>query len=73
MSGDIDVWVTGGLDLALKLAEMYHTDADVIEQHIHLPIFEDSEKTTDVKFHFIPSILRNPIADKNLQNGFHEH
>lgn len=64
------MWGEGGLGAALKLAELYHTKADVIEQHIHLPIFKNTVTLTDVEVHFVPSVLKNPIADRHLQKWF---
>lgn len=62
-SGDIDVWVEGGLDAALQVAEKYGGKPVVSEHHIDLPIFED----TDVETHFTPTYMRCPWHNKKLQ------
>ena len=65
-SGDIDVWIEGGVEAVVKLAKNLGQKADVTEQHVHLGIFE----STEVEAHFIPSMLRNPFANARLQNWF---
>lgn len=65
-SGDIDVWVEGGLSSALKLADAIGFKPMVAEHHIDLPIFED----TAVEAHFTPSYLRCPWNNKRLQAWF---
>lgn len=65
-SGDIDVWIEGGVETVVKLAESLGQKADVTEQHVHLDIFDN----TEVEAHFIPSMLRNPFANARLQNWF---
>lgn len=62
-SGDIDVWVEGGLDAVLQLADKYGVKTVVAEHHVDLPVFD----TTDVEAHFIPSYLRCPWHNKRLQ------
>lgn len=63
-SGDIDIWIKGGLDATLKLTENLGQKADVTEQHVHLDIF----KGTDVEAHYVPTRVMNPIVDKKLQS-----
>ena len=67
-SGDIDVWIYGGLQAALNLLEHYGEEIDVTEQHVHLHLFEE----TDVEAHFRPSYLMNPFANRRLQRWFEE-
>lgn len=67
-SGDIDIWINGGVEVSVKLAESLGQKADVTEQHVHLKIFQDSE----VEAHFTPSILKDPFADRHLQRWFEE-
>lgn len=72
-SGDIDVWIEGGVEATVKLAESLGQKADVTEQHVHLDIFDTSEgpaTATEVEAHFTPSMLRNPFANARLQNWF---
>lgn len=68
-SGDIDVWIEGGVDAIVKLAESLGQKAEVTEQHVHLDLFKD----TDVEAHFIPSMLRTPFANARLQKWFSKH
>lgn len=63
-SGDIDVWIDGGVETVVTLAESLGLKSDVTEQHVHLDIFEN----TEVEVHFIPSMLRCPFANARLQN-----
>lgn len=62
-SGDIDVWVEGGLDAVLQLADKYGVKPVVAEHHVDLPVFD----STDVEAHFTPSYLRCPWHNKRLQ------
>ena len=62
-SGDIDVWIEGGLDAVLRLAEKYGVKPVVAEHHVDLPMFED----TDVEAHFTPTYMRCPWHNKRLQ------
>lgn len=61
-SGDIDVWLQGGLEAALHLAESMGHKPKVAEHHIDLPFFAD----TDVEVHFVPTYLRCPWHNKRL-------
>lgn len=67
-SGDIDVWIDGGVDAVVTLAESMGQKAEVTEQHVHLDVFEE----TEVEAHFTPSMLRNPMANRRLQKLFKE-
>lgn len=67
-SGDIDIWIEGGVEAAVKLAERLGQKAEVTEQHVHLDYFPE----TEVEAHFIPSMLRNPFANRRLQRWFEE-
>ena len=62
-SGDIDVWIEGGLDAVLRLAEKYGVKPVVAEHHVDLPVFED----TEVEAHFTPTYMRCPWHNKRLQ------
>lgn len=64
-SGDIDIYLEGGLDKVLAYARTY---GEVTEQHVHLDYFPE----TEVEAHFIPSMLRHPIANRRLQRWFEE-
>lgn len=67
-SGDIDVWIEGGLDAVLRLAENYGVKPVVAEHHVDLPVFD----TTEVEAHFTPSYLRCPWHNRRLQEWFRE-
>lgn len=67
-SGDIDIWIEGGVEAAVKLAESLGQKAEVTEQHVGLDVFPD----TEVEAHFIPSMLRQPFANIRLQRWFDE-
>lgn len=61
--GDIDIWIEGGLEGTLRLADKLGQKADVTEQHVHLDLFSD----TDVEGHYVPTRVMNPIVDRKLQ------
>lgn len=65
-SGDIDVWVEGGLASVLKIADTIGHKPMVAEHHVDLPIFDN----TVVEAHFTPSYLRCPWNNKHLQSWF---
>lgn len=67
-SGDIDIWIEGGVEATVKLAESLGQKAEVTEQHVGLDVFPD----TEVEAHFIPSMLRQPFANRRLQRWFEE-
>lgn len=65
-SGDIDVWVKGGLDSIKVLSGKLKQKMRVTEQHTDFTFFDDA----DVEVHFIPSMLRNPLTNEHLQKWF---
>ena len=62
-SGDIDVWIEGGVDAVLRLAENFNHKPTVAEHHIDLPVFDD----TEVEVHFTPTYMRCPWHQRRLQ------
>lgn len=62
-SGDIDIWVKGGLNATKDLAKELNQNLKVTEQHACLKFFKDAI----VEVHFIPTMLRNPFANRFLQ------
>lgn len=64
-SGDIDIWIEGGVEAAVKLAERLGQKAEVTEQHVHLDLFPE----TEVEAHFIPSMLRHPFQIEGYSVG----
>lgn len=67
-SGDIDVWVKGGFDSVKTLAKKMNQHVKATEQHVDLSFFKDAE----VEVHFIPTMLRNPFANRCLQKWINE-
>lgn len=65
-SGDIDVYIEGGLEKVLACAEKYGGASGVNELEMHVKVFED----TEVEFHYRPFIMRNPWKNKRLQTFF---
>lgn len=65
-SGDIDIYVEGGLDKVVKYVQETHPTDDINEVEIHYPIFSD----TDVEIHYRPFKTRNPITNKRIQQYF---
>lgn len=70
-SGDIDIWIEGGLNAVLQLAEKYGVKPVVAEHHVGLPLFDDpsaySGTPTDVEAHFTPTYMRCPWHNNRLQ------
>ena len=62
-SGDIDVWIEGGVKAVVGLAQKLGQKTKVTEQHVDFDVFPD----TEVEAHFIPTMLNNrlPIEDCN--------
>lgn len=65
-SGDIDVYLEGGLDKVLTYAKTFGKVEHVNELEMSVPVFED----TEVEFHYRPFIMRNPFKNKRLQAFF---
>lgn len=67
-SGDIDVYLEGGLDKVLAYANTFAPTNEVNELEMHVKIYED----TEVEFHYRPFIMRNPFKNCKLQRFFAE-
>lgn len=65
-SGDIDVYLEGGLDKVLAYARTFGEVAKVNELEMHVDVFPD----TEVEFHYMPFFMRSPIRNKRLQAFF---
>ena len=65
-SGDIDVFLEGGLNKVLAYARTYGGVAKVNELEMSVSIFPD----TEVEFHYRPFIMRNPFKNRRLQKYF---
>lgn len=67
-SGDIDVYLEGGLDKVLAYARTFGNVEHVNELEMSVPVFQN----TEVEFHYRPFIMRNPWKNKRLQRFFKE-
>lgn len=65
-SGDIDVFIEGGLDKVLAYSHSLGKVEKVNELEMCVSIFSD----TEVEFHYRPFILRNPWKNRRLQQFF---
>lgn len=65
-SGDIDVYLEGGLDKVLAYANTFAPTNGVNELEMHVAVFPD----TEVEFHYRPFIMRNPFKNRKLQRFF---
>lgn len=65
-SGDIDVYIEGGLEKVLAYAEKFGGASGVNELEMHVDVFDD----TEVEFHYRPFIMRNPWKNRKLQAFF---
>lgn len=65
-SGDIDVYLEGGLDKVLAYAQTFGETKQVNELEMHVDVFPD----TEVEFHYMPFFMRSPIRNKRLQAFF---
>ena len=62
-SGDIDVYLEGGLDKVLAYARTFGEVKKVNELEMSVPVFSE----TEVEFHYRPFIMRNPFKNAKLQ------
>ena len=65
-SGDIDAWVSGGREEIKSYITMNYHVGDVIYNHAHVEVFND----TEVEAHFTPSWLYSPFRNQRLQEWF---
>lgn len=65
-SGDIDVYLEGGLDKVLAYARTFGEVGKVNELEMSVPVYDD----TEVEFHYRPFIMRNPFKNAKLQVFF---
>ncbi|MGM9777924.1 MAG: nucleotidyltransferase family protein [Prevotella sp.] len=68
-SGDIDVWVEGGLDRIMKWVAEVSPSQEVNGHHIHFDYFNDAE----VELHYVPFNLPTPIKNHVLHEFFAAH
>ena len=62
-SGDIDVWVDGGMDNALKWCRKKYGDVDFDYINAHVPVFKDVE----VEVHWRVGSMTNLFRNRRLQ------
>lgn len=62
-SGDIDVWVDGGMDNALKWCRKKYDDVDFDYINAHVPVFKDVE----VELHWRVQSMTNLFRNRKLQ------
>lgn len=67
-SGDIDVFLEGGLEKVLAYARTLGVVDHVNELEMQVNVFND----TAVEFHYKPFIMRNPFKNRKLQEYFKE-
>ena len=67
-SGDIDVYLEGGLDRVLAYARTFGEVKKVNELEMSVPVFTE----TVVEFHYRPFIMRNPFKNRRLQAFFQD-
>ena len=67
-SGDIDVYLEGGLDRVLAYARTFGEVKKVNELEMSVRVFSE----TEVEFHYRPFIMRNPFKNRRLQAFFQE-
>ena len=65
-SGDIDVWVEGGLGIILKWVMQVSPSQEVNGHHVHFGCFDDAE----VELHYVPLNLPKPIKNRELHRFF---
>lgn len=68
-SGDIDVWVDGGLKKAMAWAKKEYGDVEFDYINAHLPMYKD----TEVELHWRVQSLDNLWKNKKLQRWLEEH
>lgn len=65
-SGDIDIYLEGGLEKVLAYAKTFGDVEHVNELEMSVPVYQD----TEVEFHYRPFIMRNPFKNAKLQAYF---
>ena len=68
-SGDIDVWVKGGMKKVVGYVQSISPTSSMSHKHVHLNVFED----TSVEMHYIPAELHCPWWNRRLNVYFDEH
>ncbi len=68
-SGDIDLWVDGGMKNAMIWASTNYGDVAFDYINAHIPMFKESE----VELHWRVRSMSNPIQNRRLQKWMEEH
>lgn len=68
-SGDIDIWVDGGMKKAMAWAKQEYGDVEFDYINAHLPMYKD----TEVELHWRVQSLDNLWKNKKLQRWLEEH
>lgn len=68
-SGDIDIFLEGGLKRVMGYVNSMAPTREVNELEVHFPAFSD----TDVEIHYRPMIMRNVWKNRRLQGFFERH
>ena len=66
MTGDIDLWVSGGKEKVCEVVKQRYPKAKECGWHIDYPVFND----VPVEVHFTPGYARSPKYDERLQAYF---
>lgn len=67
-SGDIDIYLEGGLEKVNDFVQRTHPTNEINELEIHFHCLPD----TEVEIHYRPFIMRNPFKNRKLQRFFAE-
>lgn len=62
-SGDIDVWIAGGMKHVVEYANRIVPTNEITSNHVQLNVFED----TDVELHYVPVRLGNRWVNRRLK------
>ena len=66
--GDIDLWTEGDREKIIETVRYGHNEAEVSLHHASV-----NYKRVEIEYHFIPSYLINPIADRRLHHFYHDN
>lgn len=67
-SGDIDLWTEGNRENIIETVRYIHNGAEVSLHHASVKY-----KDVEIEYHFTPSYLINPIADRRLRQYYHDN
>ena len=67
-SGDIDLWTEGSREKIIEIVHNVHNEPEVSLHHASV-----NYKDVEIEYHFTPSYLINPIADRRLRQYYHDN